>query len=336
MKKTMLAVALMIATGLGLFAQSAEYAALLKKGKDYEAKKQYASALGTYWDAVAAEPTEKGKDAYDAFLKLEAVIKDGKPGYGDFDEFSIYDNWVLLLKDCERYFTENPAHAFYLSAPQKGDIDRTTRTATYKVTVTSGFSEKAVRIVNSLADGLKKSRKNDWTDISEKWPFVSVLATSFKEGSYLKDGIAIFYQNGDEIKISGTKNVMGGKQIVAAAFANSAWVLSDSDVDVAKATKKLTDTDRYMSKGDRMSYEIQQNFLGAFAAVAAQTMNNFSLYDITLAIVDENGKAKRKIVRLGIVGNDFTQILSGIELNDKVITEGVSKMNDGDKVLILE
>lgn len=327
MKKTMLVVALMIATGLGLFAQSAEYAALLKKGKDYEAKKQYASALGTYWDAVAAEPTEKGKDAYDAFLKLEAVIKDGKPGYGDFDEFSIYDNWVLLLKDCERYFTENPAHAFYLSAPQKGDIDRTTRTATYKVTVTSGFSEKAVRIVNSLADGLKKSRKNDWTDISEEWPFVSVLATSFKEGSYLKDGIAIFYQNGDEIKISGTKNVMGGKQIVAAAFANSAWVLSDSDVDVAKATKKLTDTDRYMSKGDRMSYEIQQNFLGAFAAVAAQTMNNFSLYDITLAIVDENGKELIKGSRLLLDNNQKEYTFSGVSQDImKLIDSGKAKV----------
>lgn len=327
MKKTMLAVALMIATGLGLFAQSAEYAALLKKGKDYEAKKQYASALGTYWDAVAAEPTEKGKDAYDAFLKLEAVIKDGKPGYGDFDEFSIYDNWVLLLKDCERYFTENPAHAFYLSAPQKGDIDRTTRTATYKVTVTSGFSEKAVRIVNSLADGLKKSRKNDWTDISEEWPFVSVLATSFKEGSYLKDGIAIFYQNGDEIKISGTKNVMGGKQIVAAAFANSAWVLSDSDVDVAKATKKLTDTDRYMSKGDRMSYEIQQNFLGAFAAVAAQTMNNFSLYDITLAIVDENGKELIKGSRLLLDNNQKEYTFSGVSQDImKLIDSGKARV----------
>lgn len=327
MKKTMLAVALMIATGLGLFAQSAEYAALLKKGKDYEAKKQYASALGTYWDAVAAEPTEKGKDAYDAFLKLEAVIKDGKPGYGDFDEFSIYDNWVLLLKDCERYFTENPAHAFYLSAPQKGDIDRTTRTATYKVTVTSGFSEKAVRIVNSLADGLKKSRKNDWTDISEKWPFVSVLATSFKEGSYLKDGIAIFYQNGDEIKISGTKNVMGGKQIVAAAFANSAWVLSDSDVDVAKATKKLTDTDRYMSKGDRMSYEIQQNFLGAFAAVAAQTMRNFSLYDITLAIVDENGKELIKGTRLLLDNNQKEYTFSGVSQDImKLIDSGKARV----------
>lgn len=327
MRFSKLAVALMIATGLGLFAQSAEYAALLKKGKDYEAKKQYASALGTYWDAVAAEPTEKGKDAYDAFLKLEAVIKDGKPGYGDFDEFSIYDNWVLLLKDCERYFTENPAHAFYLSAPQKGDIDRTTRTATYKVTVTSGFSEKAVRIVNSLADGLKKSRKNDWTDISEKWPFVSVLATSFKEGSYLKDGIAIFYQNGDEIKISGTKNVMGGKQIVAAAFANSAWVLSDSDVDVAKATKKLTDTDRYMSKGDRMSYEIQQNFLGAFAAVAAQTMNNFSLYDITLAIVDENGKELIKGSRLLLDNNQKEYTFSGVSQDImKLIDSGKAKV----------
>lgn len=327
MKKTMLAVALMIATGLCLFAQSAEYTALLKKGKDYEAKKQYASALGTYWDAVAAEPTEKGKDAYDAFLKLEAVIKDGKPGYGDFDEFSIYDDWVLLLKDCERYFTENPAHSFYLSAPQKGDIDRTTRTATYKVTVTSGFSQKAARIINSLADGLKKSRKNDWTDISEEWPFVSVLATSFKEGSYLKDGIAIFYQNGDEIKLSGTKDVMGGKQIIAAAFANAAWVLSDSDVDVAKATKKLTDTDKYMSKSDRMSYEFQQNFLGAFAAVAAQTMRNFSLYDITLAIADENGKELIKGKRLLLDNNKKEYTFSGVPQDImKLIDSGKAKV----------
>lgn len=53
-------------------------------------------------------------------------------------------------------------------------------------------------------------------------------------------------------------------------------------------------------------------------------------------IVDSEGKAKRKIIRLGIVGNTTSQILSGIELGDKVITEGVSKMNEGDKVLILE
>lgn len=53
-------------------------------------------------------------------------------------------------------------------------------------------------------------------------------------------------------------------------------------------------------------------------------------------IVDENGNAKRKTIQLGIVGNTTSQVLSGIEKGDRVIVEGVSKMNDGDKVLILE
>ena len=53
-------------------------------------------------------------------------------------------------------------------------------------------------------------------------------------------------------------------------------------------------------------------------------------------IVDGEGTAKRKIIRLGVVGNTMSQVLSGIENGDKVITEGVSKMNEGDKVLILE
>ena len=40
--------------GSSLFAQSAEYNELLKKAKDYESKKQYVYALGTYWDAMEA------------------------------------------------------------------------------------------------------------------------------------------------------------------------------------------------------------------------------------------------------------------------------------------
>ncbi|MCK9181560.1 MAG: efflux RND transporter periplasmic adaptor subunit [Fibrobacteraceae bacterium] len=52
-------------------------------------------------------------------------------------------------------------------------------------------------------------------------------------------------------------------------------------------------------------------------------------------IVDAEGKAKRKLVTLGIVSDKTTQILSGIELGDKVIVEGSSKLNDGDKVLVL-
>ena len=103
MKKIALAVAVMLAAGLGVFAQSAEYTVLVKKAKDYEAKKQYASALGIYWDAVAAEPSEKSQEAVEVFLKLEDLIKSGKPGYDEFDEFSLYDDWVLLCKDFECY-----------------------------------------------------------------------------------------------------------------------------------------------------------------------------------------------------------------------------------------
>ena len=52
--------------------------------------------------------------------------------------------------------------------------------------------------------------------------------------------------------------------------------------------------------------------------------------------VDENGKALRKIVKIGVQTKDDVQILEGLEGNETVIVEGQSKMNDGDKVLIVE
>ena len=49
-----------------------------------------------------------------------------------------------------------------------------------------------------------------------------------------------------------------------------------------------------------------------------------------------NGKAKRKFVKLGVVGESTTQILDGVNPGDKVMVEGMSRMNDGDKVLVTE
>lgn len=53
-------------------------------------------------------------------------------------------------------------------------------------------------------------------------------------------------------------------------------------------------------------------------------------------IVDEEGKARRKLVKLGIQTKDFIQIAEGLEGNESVIVEGMSKMNDGDKVNIVK
>lgn len=52
--------------------------------------------------------------------------------------------------------------------------------------------------------------------------------------------------------------------------------------------------------------------------------------------VDSEGKALRKIVKIGVQTKDDVQIVEGLEGNETIIVEGQSKMNDGDKVLIVE
>ena len=190
--KTWCVAAVALAAGISVAAEGADYAALLTQAKDYEAKKQYASALGTYWEAARAEQSEKAADAVEGYLKLEATIEDGNPGYGDFDEFTLYDDWVLLLKDFERYWTEHPAVGFKIGDIKKGDIDRATRTASYAVRVWWGYSHKAQDMRYSLQKGLQKVRKSDWSGVSGYWPFVSVYADEAeKDGKLLRDGAAL-------------------------------------------------------------------------------------------------------------------------------------------------
>ena len=50
----------------------------------------------------------------------------------------------------------------------------------------------------------------------------------------------------------------------------------------------------------------------------------------------EDGKAKRNLVQVGVADENFTQIKSGIEDNAVVIIDGMSRLDDNDKVLIVE
>ena len=52
--------------------------------------------------------------------------------------------------------------------------------------------------------------------------------------------------------------------------------------------------------------------------------------------VDESGKARRKIVKIGVQTKNDVQIIEGLEGGETVLVEGMSKMNDGDKVLVIE
>ena len=191
------------------FAQET-YETLLKKAKDYEAKKQWVHALGAYWDAMEAEPTEKAAEACEAFTKLSETIWEGNPGYGEFDEFSLYDGWFALCKEYEKYWTDNCPYNFEFSALEKGDLDMATRTATYTVNANIFANNKYWNIKERVGAwephtedfcGFKSVWRSDWTGLSEYWPKNSIFdkPNAEKEKQFLKDGIALVYCESDYI-----------------------------------------------------------------------------------------------------------------------------------------
>ena len=111
MFRRVLAVAVMVASGTMLFAEGDDYASLLAKAKDYEAKKQYVHALGSYWDAMEASP-EKAVDALDAYNKLAGTVKAGNPGYGEFSGSDLLNGWIAMYADYESYWKENSMYVF--------------------------------------------------------------------------------------------------------------------------------------------------------------------------------------------------------------------------------
>ena len=222
--KTVVAAAVMLAARIGVFAQNAQYNALLAQAKDYANKQKFVYALGSYYDAIAAEPSETSKEAQDAFSSLLESVKQGKPGIGDFDEFEIYDKWVLFLKEYEKYFTEYSPKAISFGPLQRQSIDRATKTGIYTVSVTWNWTAKYMRISQAVLAGLKQARQSDWTGIPEDWPKTSVYAAEFKAGNYLKDGVPLWYQDKAEASLSRYTD----KIIVAAALAEQGWVLRET------------------------------------------------------------------------------------------------------------
>ncbi|MCR5613796.1 hypothetical protein [Treponema sp.] len=201
--KNFFSIAVICVTATTSFAQNKSYSDLYKKAKTFESQKQYVYALANYWDAIVADPSENCKEAVDAFNKLAYVIKNGNPGYGTFDEFSIYDEWVLLCKNFEKYWTENLPFSVEFGPITKDELNRENKTASYRADIYfNSESNKYQAILSILKEGLKKSRRNDWTDIHEYWPQKSVYANQAKKTQkYLIDGVPLFVDDEDHFEL---------------------------------------------------------------------------------------------------------------------------------------
>ncbi len=131
MKKFLwLIVSIMLAVSM-VSAQS--YKELVAKGKEYEKNKEWIYALGCYNDAIQLQ--DKDGEAQDLYMKLFTTIVSGKPGYGDFDMFTLHDEWEALVKNAEKYFTENFPYTISSGDIERRFVNYENRTADYAVPI---------------------------------------------------------------------------------------------------------------------------------------------------------------------------------------------------------
>src|SRR5574344_1800869 len=175
--------------GMGvLFAQTAKYTELLNKAKAYEGKKEWCYALGYYYDAMAEDP-ENAEEALTRYTAIADAIKEGKPGFGDYNEFTQHDDWIPLLKNAEKYWTEFCPRYYTFSEIKKENVDFKTRKASYSISVKSNWSAKYHKIQGLIEGGYKTAYRSDWIDMPENWPSPSVFSST---GGALQNGAALY------------------------------------------------------------------------------------------------------------------------------------------------
>lgn len=175
-------------------ADEAKYNELLSKAKNYEEKKQWVYAMGTYWDAIDSYP-QKAKEAYDGFMRIsnsfsKMVEKNaggflytegsGNPGPGKYDIFSRYDGWISLCKEFEIYWNEHSDEILYVPSvnSRKGDVDMKNRTITYTFSAEVSPTPKFYAISECIIESFKHGYRKDWEDIPVQWPAVSIFKDS--------------------------------------------------------------------------------------------------------------------------------------------------------------
>ena len=177
---------LLLATAL--FAQTAKYTELFNKAKAYEEKKEWCYALGYYYDAILEDPAN-ADEAAEQYQTIRDAIREGKPGPGEYDDFTMHDSWILLLQNAEKYWTEFCPKYFTFGSMEKGKLDYKTHTASYSIPVKSNWSAKYNEIQGLVKDGYKTAYRSDWTDLPENWPANSIFPAS---GGAKQKGAALY------------------------------------------------------------------------------------------------------------------------------------------------
>lgn len=189
MKKILQCILVMILSVTGLYAQS--YSEYLSKAKQYENQKKWCYALGAYYDAMGTDETpESKKEAFEGYKALKDSISSGNPGLGKYNQFTFHDEWKNLLMDAEQYGSCNNLYEITIGELEQGDLDYSTRTATYNAKVSFQKGDRYKYTIKPIEEGYKKAYKEDWKDLPKEWPLYSV--SSQQNNNYNVSGALVY------------------------------------------------------------------------------------------------------------------------------------------------
>lgn len=175
-------------------AAEAKYRELFNKAKEYEEKGQIFYALAYYADALMVR-NAANEEAEERFTSIGKLLTwDGLPGVKSKDQFALYNDWISLLEDAEKYWTEYSPFSFRYRLTQ-GDLNYENQTASYNLYVYADYSEKFDLLMEKiLIPAFQKAYKEDWKKIPKNWPEVSIHNEG-NTGKYLVNGAALLKIN---------------------------------------------------------------------------------------------------------------------------------------------
>ena len=108
------------------------------------------------------------------FYTLMDVVSNGNPWTYEYDDSSRYEDWKILIKECEQYFLENPVFSIYYTNLKKYTENVENNSYVYVCDFETGEFEPDGYsfynyIVNNISFGLKKVWKDSWTEIPKDW-----------------------------------------------------------------------------------------------------------------------------------------------------------------------
>ena len=266
--KRIISIVVILFTLTSLFAQNAKYNELLEKARSYESKNEWAYALGYYADAITADPLN-AVEAAEKFKSISDSIESGNPGLTPVTGRLQMEAWENLLCNTEKYFTENFPYFVNFSKPEMKK--KNGKNYDYWSNVYYSLNFKFNRIVLPILKGYQKVYKGSWglpdVRVDDDAQYIINFDRCIKE-----------HNNGYD----------------------SYWDIEYSSWPITSVTKIKNPEMVYYDQADKNDSSYYYNKVATYSGTDsyrsfynsfAVDKNKKTLYELTLVIADEKGKA---------------------------------------------